>query len=141
MLWAFALRGGSLDVADGVMNSAIGAGRLELIVDTELRQLIARWPSEVSNFRDVDAGYADFRSSQLIAFLADKIDPPPMTGAEAFGLGHLADGDYSAVLGTVDFDRRLRWAARIHDIHEVTAAALYDLLDRTEARLREELRR
>jgi hypothetical protein len=134
-LWSHAMRGGTLDPADGVMNSAIGAGRLTLIQDPELQQLVARWPSELANFRGIDAMYLGFRQEQLVPFLVERIDPPPILGAEALMYGTMADGDYSAVLGTPDFNRHLRWAARIQDVYVLVASDMYTLLDATEARL------
>ena len=59
------------------MNSVIGAGNLSLIQDAELRQLIARWPGEVANFKSIEDGYAEVARNYLVPFIVERADLPP----------------------------------------------------------------
>jgi hypothetical protein len=62
---------GSVDPADGAMNSLLGSGQLQLISNIELRENLGSWPSELANFKEVEERYGRIVMEQLRPLLRE----------------------------------------------------------------------
>ncbi|MBT4914959.1 MAG: hypothetical protein HON08_16325, partial [Gemmatimonadales bacterium] len=98
------------------------------------------WPSEVTNFKSIEDGYAEVARNYLGPFIVERADLPPFfVGGVVLESGQLVDSDDTAVLSALGFYRRFAWVVRFCSVFEWTSSECYDLLDRTEARLVEVL--
>jgi hypothetical protein len=79
-LWQWATRGGSYDYPSGVLTSATSSGDLALVRDPRLRAALARWPSDVQDFTNIELKVEHLIFNQLLPSARADFDLPTPYG-------------------------------------------------------------
>lgn len=137
-LLGWALRGGSADLATGVLTAVLASGQIAIIQDAELRHLLGQWPRLVANFAELEGKFNVLTEEHMVPWLRTRTSLPRNIGEFSIP-GATRANDMEAVLGDPTFENLLReqlyWGSTIRQ----SVARLHEDMDHLQARIEDNI--
>jgi len=64
----------SFEAANGTLNNIIGSGKMNVLQNSELRQLLSRWHDKVDDLRTISDALSSFMTQQLFPYLETHVE-------------------------------------------------------------------